>query len=85
MTFFSHIKTLLYGFVHGFFINFPNVQYISLILIKTYLIFIVFDKNKIIKGKMVGCSLVVIYYSAGIIMDILCMLSKNLTIPDLLM
>ena len=84
MTYFSHVRTLLYGFVHGFFINFPSIQYVLLILIKILLICILIRKKRLVRSFSISVC-IFLYYFAGILIDLLCFLSKNSLMPQLLL
>ncbi len=76
MTYLQHIKNLIYGFIHGYFLDNTLLQYILLIIVKLVLIFFVLKKPNI-KKKKIFIILTITYFIVGIIIDLLCILSKH--------
>jgi hypothetical protein len=72
---FIGLKCSLYGFIHGYFINCNEIQYILLILIKIFLIGIIRKNCELFEHKLLSM-LNMLYYFGGILIDLVCLLSK---------
>ncbi len=76
-----NLKNLLNGFVHGFFIDDPTLQYVLLMLIKFGLIYIVFRKKKLLKSWI--CISICTYFFCGILIDVMCIMSIEKILPKI--
>lgn len=77
---FECIKCILYGFIHGYFINQNEVQYILLILVKVFLISVIVKRKQYFKHRVFSV-LKLLYFVMGIGVDVLCLISKMQMIP----
>lgn len=80
MTYFRHLKSLMYGFVHGFFIYEPLIQYALLISIKIYFMAVTLREKTVIRNNLMRY-IIFTYFFTGMWMDMLCLFSKMLFIP----
>ena len=80
MVIFNGIKCVLYGFIHGYFIDQNELQYILLIIVKIWLLVINVRWSFLFEHKVL-CVTSFIYYFAGVIIDSLCLMDKIGIIP----
>jgi hypothetical protein len=70
---FSCMKCVFYGFIHGYFIDNNNLQYVLLIMVKIWLLFFNVKWSCLFEHRLL-CVTSFIYYSIGLAIDVLCLI-----------
>jgi hypothetical protein len=84
MVIFHCIKSCLYGFVHGYFLQHNEWQYVMLILVKVILLILICKYPALFKYSKLA-KLTIMYFVMGISLDLLSMVGKlNLFHPSIL-
>ena len=78
---FSCLKCIFNGFIHGYFIESNNMQYVLLIMVKIWLLALNIKWSCLFKHRIL-CITSFIYYLIGIAIDTMCLIEKNWNIPD---
>ena len=81
MVIFNGIKCVLYGFIHGFFIDQNELQYILLIVVKIWLLVVNVRWSCLFEHEVL-CVTSFLYYFAGVIIDTLCLMDNTGIIPE---
>jgi hypothetical protein len=77
-------KNILNAFIHGYFLGHTTLQYSLLILVKICIIIVLLKVNFFPDKKCIN-HFVLMYSLIGILIDVLCLMSKNQCIPQMLL